>query len=69
MKLLIFESEVTKAVYSWNGEKVITIVGAKDRAFGKVMKGISNTILEAAYYLEADGFKISEAHYVILFKK
>lgn len=69
MKLLIFESEVTKAVYSWNGEKVITIVGAKDRAFGKVMKGISDTVLQGAYYLEANQFKIGGAYYNILFKK
>lgn len=66
MKLLIFKSETTKAVYSWNGKEVVTIVGAERRPVGRIMKGIPNDILEKAHKSKAKKFKVGEADYSIL---
>lgn len=66
MKLLIFKSETTKAVYSWNGKEAVTIVGAERRPVGKIMKGIPNDILETAYKSKSKKFKVGGADYSIL---
>lgn len=69
MKILIFKSQSTKAVYSWNGKEVVTIVGAERRPVGKIMNGIPNAILETAYKAKAKTFNVGDATYSILKKK
>jgi hypothetical protein len=69
MKLLIFKSKTTKAVYSWNGKEVVTIVGTERRPVGKIMKGIPNDILDVAYKAKSKTFKVGDASYSILQKK
>lgn len=68
MKLLIFKSETTKAIYSWNGKQVVTIVSAKDRPVGKIMKGIPACYLEEAYDKNLNAFSVGRAIYTVLSK-
>ncbi len=68
MKLLIFKSETTKAIYSWNGEQVVTIIGSTGRPVGKIMKGIPNGVLDTAYKNKGKSFKVGDAIYSILKK-
>lgn len=49
MNLLIFRSEVTRAVYCWNGKETVTIKNSPGRPLGKVMKGMDNNKLELIF--------------------
>ncbi len=66
VKLLIFRSEVTKAVYAWNGDQVITIVGVRLRPVGHIMHGIPGRALRMAYRRGAKTFKVGDATYTVL---
>lgn len=70
MRILIFESEVTKAVYCWNGKEVITIIGAKNRPVGKVMNFFTTNEdkipLMYTYIKNKKSFKIGSAKYNVL---
>jgi hypothetical protein len=66
MKLLIFKSETTKAIYSWNGKEVVTIVAAERRPVGKIIKGISNDTLAIVHKEKSKKFKIGDATYSVL---
>lgn len=62
-KLMIFESRVTGAVYSWNGNEVVTIIGTESRPVGKIMEGIKNEELQAAFEKKNISFTVWGAVY------
>lgn len=69
--ILIFKSDNTGAVYSWNGKEVVTIVGAKNRPVGQIMNGFSNQFLKNVFdknYMTKDYryFNIGDAGYEII---
>ena len=71
--ILIFRSETTKAIYSWNGKEVVTIVGSVDRPVGKIMRGLDNKHLEQVFKKiytpprhNYDYFKVGDADYQVL---
>lgn len=69
--ILIFKSDNTGAVYSWNGIDVVTIVGAKNRPVGQIMNGFSNQFLKNVFdknYMTKDYryFNIGDARYEII---
>ncbi len=70
--ILIFRSNVTNAVYSWNGKQTVTIVGATNRPVGKIMQGFDNKYLKAIFeknYAAKHSynyFQVGEADYQIL---
>lgn len=71
--ILIFKSETTQAVYSWNGKEVVTIVGATNRPVGKIMNGFSNQFLKNVFEKEYTPhtknyryFMVGEAEYEII---
>ena len=66
LKLLIFKSETTKAVYSWNGQKVVTIIGAKNRPIGKIMHGFENKQLEYVFEGKLVQFWVGNAKYNVI---
>lgn len=68
MKALIFKSEVTKAVYYWNGQDVITVEKAYRRPLGGIMNGIEKSILENAYKVTKKSFMVGGSKYIILKK-
>ena len=64
--ILIFKSETTKAVYSFNGNETVTIIGAKGRPVGKIMKGFENNQLEYVFKNKLLQFWVGESHYIAL---
>lgn len=63
---LIFKSETTKAIYSWDGETVSVVVESENRPLGKIMKGFLNDDLDKAYKSKLKSFKIGDATYSIV---
>jgi hypothetical protein len=66
MKLLIFKSKATKAVYSWNGKEVVTIIGSTRRPVATIQKGIPSEIISEAYISTAKEFYVGDAVYSVL---
>lgn len=71
--ILIFKSETTNAVYSWNGKEVVTIVGAINRPVGKIMNGFDNQFLLNVFQRKYNPprndyryFQVGEAEYEII---
>jgi len=63
---LIFKSETSKAIYSWDGEYVSVVVASEKRPLGKIMKGFSKDDLDKAYKSKLNIFKIGDATYSII---
>lgn len=66
MKLLIFQSETTQAVYCFNGTDIVTIVEAEGRPIGAVMKGIDKEFLNETFEQFDRIFYVREAKYKII---
>lgn len=65
-KLMIFQSETTKAVYCWNGIQVVTVTDSEERPIGKIMEGIEDNLLHGAYESGLKAFWVGSARYLIL---
>jgi len=66
LTLLIFESETTKTVYSYNGKEVVVVKSSKDRPIGKIMNGFDAKQLEYVYNNNLVQFWIGEAKYNVM---
>ena len=59
---LVFKSETTKAIYSWDGETVSVVVESENRPLG----GFLNYDLDKAYKSKLKSFEIGDATYSII---
>lgn len=49
MKILIFKSNVSNAIYLWNGSKTVCIREGEHRPLGNIMRGFHKTMMESIF--------------------
>lgn len=64
---LVFKSEKTNAIYSWDGQyTTILVVGDEKKPLGKSLREISNYDFNIPYKSKLNNFKIGETLYSII---